>query len=140
MGPYDPPGRGQSPRDAAVDIIRRINPESIRKNIEFAGMVCRLQRTNLCFAFEGDRSRNTSHRSNTGVCPPGYVPVADWHTHGAESRPSDNFPSRTGVQNDLNSTQARDIPGYIGVPNGNIWEVIPNLGGPTERIIGSGAQ
>jgi large repetitive protein len=106
-----------SPNDAAIEALRKINPNSVVENIEFAGRICRYRHAPIFF-YTGSR-QGTESSSFAGVCPLGTITVADYHTHGGNDprygKGSENF-----SEADIKRNNEEHINGYISTPSGAI--------------------
>lgn len=118
-----------SPEAAALYVLKKENPHSIRRNIEFGGLI--VEKDNKYYYTGPFKGSQASVR--TGNPPRGYTAVADYHTHG-DTR--DTFFDRVrGInraygsnafsEGDKIDTDQKGIPGYLATPEGSIWVYHP---------------
>ncbi len=155
LDPYD---RFDTPGGAAIDVLDYINPQSIRENKEYGGLICQDPHNGVCIATEpvaGDERHVVMDQ--LGNCPMGTIQVGDYHTHadyswrdpvtGEITRTSDpkkdNLNSDSFSYRDLHGTneEARDrqigYESYLDTPSGKKMEVQSrrgNLSTATRRL------
>src|ERR1700674_1496564 len=132
-----PGGRYSSADAAGIQAIKDINPQSIREGREYAGRV--YQNKDSWYSYT-EPNRGTKDRSDAGVCPSGTTNVGDYHTHGADDPGFDNENFSRG---DKRGNDREGVPGYLGVPSGDIKKYTPIPGRPERGAVttlGSGAR
>ncbi len=122
---------------AGKDAVRDINPTSIRKHQEFAGVIYRNPDGSYSYT---QANPGSGAGSNIGVCPPGKTMAGDYHTHGGYDPGYDN---ENFSRADKDSNDLEGKPGYLGTPNGYIKKYTPvpgKLRGGPVTVIGKGAK
>ena len=136
--------------EAAMAALRDANPQSIRDNLEYGGLIYRDAAGQYHYTTP---LAGTAAGFNPGAVttPPGTTVVGDYHTHGDYSSQdssdnavrtsdpatdvynSDNFSStdRTGIASDASGNP--DYRGYVGTPSGTFREYNPHTN--TERVL-----
>jgi hypothetical protein len=134
-----------TPDDAARAALQAANPQSIRDNREYSGLIYR--GTDGKYYYSGP-ARGTDQGANPvrdAPAPAGTTVVGDYHTHGdystadpttgAAVRTSD--PARDDFNSDNFSTQDKldnnrvGYPGYLGTPSGTFRKYDPSTGSDT---------
>lgn len=128
---------------AAHDALTRANPQSIRDNLEYGGLVFKDRATGLYSASPPLRGTDTGFDPSRVTVPSGVDVVGDYHTHGdystadtqgravRSSNPandafnSDNF-SRTDYRGITTDAQGKPgYAGYLGTPSGEFKRFDP---------------
>jgi len=132
--------------EAAIDALDYINPISIDKNEEYAGVIYKDPNTGKFYATE-PKSKGSGVKSNPGSAPKGMDRVGDYHTHGDYSKegpggvpirtsdPSnDSFNSDNFAKDDKEILDIRaklfypGLKGYLGTPSGDYKKYDPATG------------
>jgi hypothetical protein len=131
--------------DAAKAALTIANPQSIRDNLEYSGLI--YKGTDGKYYFTGP-VKGTDQGANPlkdAPAPPGTQVVADYHTHGDYSTidpntgtavrtndPSkDQFNSDNFSTQDKRDNQKQGYPGYLGTPSGSFRKYDPITGNDT---------
>jgi len=117
-------GGFKTARDAAIAALMEINAKSIREDREYAGRVCKSDRT----FFYTEPKRGNRDSSDFGFCPPGSARAASYHTHGAVDRRDPNNPLTDFSKGDIQIANREMLPTYKSDPWGNIKYYDPNKG------------
>jgi len=132
--------RFDNSRDAAINILKKMRPVSMRRNIEFCGNIC--QDENKKFFWTGpvvgiiDRCdpKIGDVFGGSGNCPSCAKRWAAWHTHPNSSRPEWYLPdawfgydSEHFSKDDKGYGDAEKVNVYLGTPNGDLrnylWKI-----------------
>lgn len=118
--------------DAALDVLNRTNPQSVRLNIEHGGWVYR----NADNSFSHTPPvTGTVNSVNLGApaasVPVGSVASASYHTHGG---PDPRFDNEHFSAQDLRADRRAGVDGYLGTPAG--FMKLHVLAGDRIRVIG----
>ncbi len=147
--PSSAPGSANGPFDSADDAARAAlnsaNPQSIKDNTEYSGLI--YQGSDGKYYYTGP-AKGTDQGANPlrdAPAPAGSTVVGDYHTHGDYSTAdpttgaairtsdpskdqfnSDNFSSQDKLDN-----QKQGYPGYLGTPSGTFRKYDPATGNDT---------
>lgn len=112
----DQSGQFETQHEAAEWILNKMNPMSVRKNVETGGYIYRTAdgRFSVTEPFFGNHGNIYFPPPETTV-PAGTEVTASWHTHGATMP---NIVSETFSPQDIKLNQKFSIDGYLGTPEG----------------------
>lgn len=117
--PGEAPAQSNSERKAlnklALETLNAIQARSIRRNIEFCGLLG-YDASGKLTATKPRRGRR--HSCNPGNEPRGFEVLASYHTHGGYIADVD---SEVPSVDDLEADIDEGIDGYIGTPGGRVW-------------------
>lgn len=117
---------------AAVAALRGINAQSIRENVEFAGMIC--GNSDGTFFATGP-NRGTADSSSAGRCSSGTTPAGDYHTHAAWAQsllnPETGYDGNVEFSGaDMDGNDAGGYPGWLATPFRALRRYDPVPGSP----------
>ncbi len=138
-GPFD------SPDDAARAALNEANPQSIKDNTEYSGLI--YKGTDGKYYYTGP-AKGTDQGANPlkqAPAPAGTTVVGDYHTHGdystidpvTKAAVRTNDPKKDQLNSDNFSTQDKNdnikqgYPGYLGTPSGTFRKFDPATGKDT---------
>jgi RHS repeat-associated protein len=123
-------GRYQTQTAAARAAIRAAMPETILRDTEFCGSVCKDRNTGAYFTTGPVRGGRTSCSRASAPCPPECSTwVAVWHTHGGQL---DGGGERFS-DSDMNFADKNGVDNYMGTPTGQFMHYPANGGSPYSR-------
>ncbi|EGT3575985.1 RHS repeat protein, partial [Citrobacter amalonaticus] len=113
FSPFIGPEKFSDPDTAALEVLKKINGQSICEDKEFAGLICMDNKNNY---FATGPNKGEEHESSPFDSPcPGSAVIATYHTHGAYSFGyADDFFSKR----DVKLYEHNNILGYLGTPGG----------------------
>jgi RHS repeat-associated protein len=134
---------------AAKAALSGINPKSIKKNKEYAGLIYKDSAGKFHYT---DPKKGKGTTSDIGTAPEGTTVVGDYHTHGDYSRPilfglfvvrtsatkdaydSDHFSDTDMSQNRESARSNPEFRGYLGTPSGAllVYNPITDREGPLQ--------
>ena len=133
--PNASPGKYKTAEEATKNAIRNTNRRSIKENREFAG--CIYRRSDGIYEYMAP-SRGTVDRSYFNSVPYDTTLVGLYHTHGANDP---RYDSEFYSDIDKDTSDADNVPSYMGAPSGRIYKYTPIPGHPrqgTVKQIGEG--
>lgn len=102
--------------DAAFNVLNRINPVSVRQNIEHGGWVYRNADNTFGHTEPVAGTVNSVNIGNPSTSvPAGTAASASYHTHGG---PDPRFDNENFSPQDLRSDRLAGVDGYLGTPAG----------------------
>ncbi len=117
--PVEAQAQSRSERKAlnklALETLNAIQGRSIRKNIEYCGLLGYDASGRLAAT---KPRRGWRHSCNPGTEPRGFKVLASYHTHGAFIADVD---SEVPSVDDLEADIDEGIDGYIATPGGRVW-------------------
>jgi uncharacterized protein RhaS with RHS repeats len=115
---------------AARAAIKAANPESILRDRERCGRVCKDRSTGKYFTTGPVWGTYKGCNSSTVPCPECSTYVARWHTHGG---PNPNFNSEIFSGTDISNSDAEHVDNYVGTPSNQFLHYPANSGAPYSR-------
>jgi len=101
---------------AARGVLNRINPVSVRKNVEHGGWVYRNADNTFSYTRPVEGTVSSVNIGNPGrVVPNGTVASASYHTHGG---PDPRYDNENFSPQDLRADRLVGLDGYLGTPAG----------------------
>jgi len=104
--------------ELAIEVFDRIQPLSIRDNLEYCGSLG-IDRDGYLAATPAARGERDSCQAED--IPEGFEILASYHTHGGYAEDADTeVPSIDDLKGDFDE----GIDGYIATPGGRVWLVL----------------
>jgi hypothetical protein len=131
--------------EAARAALRSANPQSIRDNCEYSGLIYKGADGKYYFSGPVKGTDQGANPLRDAPAPAGTTVVGDYHTHGdystqdpatgaavRTSDPSkDQFNSDNFSTDDKADNRRRGYPGYLGTPSGTFRKYDPATGNDT---------
>ena len=115
---------------AARVAIRAANPESIVRNVEYCGAVCKDRSTGKYFTTGPVRGTVSGCSRASVPCPDCSTWVAIWHTHGG---PDPAYSPEEFSQQDMDFADKNNIDNYVGTPSNQFLHYPSHSGAPYRR-------
>ena len=109
--------------DAALAVLRQINPKSIQENKEYGGRICKSLTNHKYFYTEPLSGGEAA--VHPGFCPLLSTPQGNYHTHGAPDPTSDYGEWVSQADFDVIKGYWFDKVGYLATPNGVVKKFTP---------------
>ena len=148
-GPTPCPPGGAGPYDsmdaAARAALNAANPQSIRDNVEYSGLIYRGPDGKYYYTGPARGTDQGANPLRDAPAPAGATVVADYHTHGDYSTvdpatgaavrtndpAKDQFNSDNFSRQDKLDNNRQGYPGYLGTPSGTFRKYDPATGSDT---------
>jgi RHS repeat-associated protein len=107
-------------RDAALVVLRAVNPISMKYNLEICGNICQDNSNNKFFFVGSVVGTFKSCIPGLAPCPPCSTKVAWWHTHGrfmdSNRDGKDDFGGENFSGNDAEYSNSTGLDAYLATP------------------------